>query len=63
MSNKTNFEKIKEASLEELAELLNCISDNCYCCAFESTSGCFNANIGCIDGIKLWLTSEVVTEE
>lgn len=55
----TNFEKIKNMSVEELTNFLNGISD---CCDSDDYNACDNCPLtvdecSC-DGIKLWLESE-----
>lgn len=55
----TNFEKIKQMSLEEMA---TAIDDNsydvepCNCCVFVASSCLYT---DCTVGIKIWLESEV----
>lgn len=56
----TNYEKIKNMSVEELAELLN--TYGCAKCAFEAGEGiyCYKASEqGCKEGIRIWLDSEI----
>ena len=58
----TNYEKIKNMSIDETA---NFIVDNdllCSTCAFFDEKGNCRCSIGlmCVDGIKKWLESEAV---
>lgn len=50
----TNFEKIKNMTVVEMAEFLN-IEADCIYCSYNQVS-C--DNIDCINGIKQWLKSE-----
>lgn len=57
----TNYERIKNMSVEELAYLLSRIA---YCCATKNSNLCpLSAAESCReDGIKIWLESEVEEE-
>lgn len=62
----TNFEKIKQMSVEEIAELLDNISESCYDKGY-GFSNCGNCPLSILPscastGIKDWLESEVETE-
>ena len=56
----TNYEQIKNMSVEELAEIFN-RNYKCNRCAFNSHPYICNAN--CLDGIKQYLESEVEDNE
>ena len=53
----TNYDRLMNMSIEELAELLN--GTPCNCCKLESNQNC---SIPCLIGIKQWLESEVQGE-
>lgn len=66
----TNYERIKNMSVEEMAEAMNKSADdglyNLGCqkyCAYTTNGRCNkvsgNGKGGCIDGIKQWLETEV----
>ena len=56
----TNFERIKEMSVEEMAEWLDSFDfTECNCCTYTN-SNCHN--VSCEDGHKQWLESEVEEE-
>ena len=52
----TNFEYIKNMTVEELAKWLQDGRNECNCCIFESDFACPNI---CIYGVKQWLEREV----
>lgn len=59
----TNYERIKGMSVEEMATLLSSVAHNCEkYCAFTLDGKC-NVhdydNTACIEGLELWLASEV----
>lgn len=69
----TNYERIRNMSIEEMAEAMNKSADdglyNLSCqkyCAYTTNKRCNKFNNdgrgGCTDGIKQWLESEVETE-
>ena len=51
-----NYEKIKNMTVDEIAEWLSNRAGCCFC-IYEFTE--CNEAIGCVDGIKQWLLSEV----
>ena len=52
-----NYERIKNMSIDEMAELLN--NQECEtCCAYADSINC-NGDNDCFTGIKQWLESEV----
>ena len=55
----TNYEKIKQMTVDEMAE---CFSNTAGCgfCVYEFTE--CNSAVGCIQGITQWLLSEVEDE-
>lgn len=55
----TNYERIKQMSVEELARFINTVENSpCYACMDKGCNGdSSNAN-KCVDGIKKWLESE-----
>lgn len=55
----TNYEMIKQFSVEEMAEFFNDV-DNCDACMYDRIP-C--KELSCKDGIKKWLESEAVTKE
>ena len=58
----TNFEKLKQMTVEELAERIErtpCINSCAFC--FYYGEPC--PVIRCVGGIKLWLESEATVEE
>lgn len=55
----TNFEKIKQMSVEELAEWLQDDINGCFCCIYGRDFTCPNT---CISGISEWLEREVENE-
>ena len=55
----TNFEKIKQMSVEELAYFLNGFFSTCELCAHNTRNGGMGCTGGCIDGKTQWLESEV----
>ena len=56
----TNYEKIKNMSVEEMAEWLQGGINECNCCSYRLSFGCPDT---CIYGIKQWLESEVEENE
>ncbi len=52
----TNYEKIKNMSVEEMAEWLQEDISGCFCCIYGRDFTCPNT---CIYGIKQWLEREV----
>lgn len=52
----TNFEKIKNMSVEEMAEWLQEDINGCFCCIYGRDFTCPNT---CLYGISKWLESEV----
>lgn len=54
----TNFEKIKQMDLEQMANFLSCISDNScnYCTLFGNDYCGYN----CHNGVKSWLETDVL---
>ena len=57
----TNFERIKEMSIEELAEFIKSTVEDCESyCAFTKNGKCnsFGPDDRCAEGIKLYLQSE-----
>ena len=67
---KTNFDRIKAMSVEEMAECINrflIVGGNCErYCAYTKDGRCNkfdnDGKGGCVDGIRLWLESEVQGE-
>lgn len=56
----TNYERIKNMSVEEMAKWLDGFEfTNCKCCEFKGTP-C--SGVACEDGCKMWLESEVEEE-
>ena len=54
----TNYERIKNMTIEEMAELLTFWEcDNC--CAYGEMEDCLADDKGCYNGIKKWLKNEV----
>ena len=51
----TNFEKIKQMTIEEMADWLQDDISGCFCCIYGHDYTCPNT---CIYGIKQWLESE-----
>lgn len=56
----TNYEKIKNMTIEEMAECLQDGINECDCCAYGLNFACPNT---CIYGIKKWLETEVQENE
>lgn len=56
----TNYEKIKNMTIEEMAEWLQDGINECNCCAYGLNFGCPDA---CIYGIKQWLEREIEENE
>lgn len=59
----TNYERIKAMSVEEMATVLSDFACDCAkYCAFTEDGECnsYGGNDACIEGIELWLASEVV---
>ncbi|MBR5216226.1 MAG: hypothetical protein IKV80_08410 [Bacteroidales bacterium] len=59
----TNYERIKEMTVEEMAEAIETLQDlriECFMCLANDIYGklCDNFTT-CVDGIKAWLESEV----
>lgn len=55
---KTNYDKIRNMTIEEMAELLTFWEcDNG--CAYGEMKDCLSDDKGCYNGIKQWLESEV----
>ena len=52
----TNYERIKNMSIDEMAEYLSNRAGCCYC-VYEFTE--CNSAVGCIQGITQWLSQEV----
>lgn len=52
----TNYEKIKQMSIDEMAEFLDGLFIHCITCAFKFRDDCKNAD--CVLGHKQWLESE-----
>lgn len=55
----TNFEKIKQMSVEEFADWLAKVEDRCTLCAYCKG---YCLDIDCVDGILEFLKSEVPNE-
>lgn len=53
----TNYEKIKEMSIDEMAALLE---RECYLCVCYHEPG--NCSLSCKEGVKKWLEAEAETE-
>lgn len=51
----TNLDRIKNMTLDEMADLL---STKCKCCAYLSFAPCGFRACACRDGIKQWLEQE-----
>ena len=51
-----NYKKIKQMTVEELSNWLSNRAGCCFC-TYEFTE--CNESIGCVEGIKQWLLSEV----
>lgn len=68
MQKISNYKKIKEMSVEELAELMVSGEWSAICpfCKYYGTENCYVENKGasknCADGIKEWLESECDVE-
>lgn len=58
----TNYERIKNMSVEEMADAIINTTDTCELCVRSNCVSCVNAEGGCTDYIKQWLESEVETE-
>ncbi len=56
----TNFEKIKNMTVGEMAEWLQDGINECNCCTYGLNFACSD---NCIYGIKQWLESEVDDSE
>lgn len=55
----TNFEKIKNMSIEEIADKLNSLISSCECCPIQKFCDKNRENyIGCISILEKWLKSE-----
>ena len=52
----TNFEKIKNMTIEEMAEWMQSDISGCFCCTYGHDFTCPNS---CIYGISKWLEGEV----
>ena len=57
----TNYERIKNMSVEKMAKELNKMS-TCDFCHYNKKCGQGYPDRECADGIRLWLESEVETE-
>ena len=55
----TNFEKIKQMNVEEMAYFLNGFFTSCELCVHNTKGGGMGCTGGCIDGKTKWLESEV----
>ena len=61
----TNFERVKEMNVEEMAEFLTKEYDGiCSCCIIEDREKremkCYSVPGMCTQGVRRWLESEVV---
>lgn len=54
----TNFERIKNMSVEDMAYFLNGFFSTCELCAHNTNNGGVGCTGGCIDGKTRWLESE-----
>lgn len=52
----TNYERIKNMSIDEMAELIS--KGECYCC--KQTTDQFCGEMACEQGVKQWLESEAI---
>lgn len=57
----TNYEQIKNMSVEEMAKALD-VPTPCDYCYYNHKCGYGHQDRECADGIRLWLESEVETE-
>ena len=58
----TNFERIKQMTPEEIAELLQ--QTTCNYCLFLTPAGrCVGENQACFPGVLLWLNAEAEAED
>lgn len=55
----TNYERIKEMSVEEMAGKLRWSSLGCKCCIYDPNECTRHDKMTCKDGISEWLNSEV----
>ena len=51
----TNYEKIKQMTVEEMADFI-ILKDDCECCHYADDDAC--DKFECRDGIKAWLEQE-----
>lgn len=57
----TNYEKIKNMSVEEMAKFINELATcACECCHLELESYC---NCDCLNGRKIFLESEITNDK
>lgn len=54
----TNFEKIKQMSVEDMACFLNGFFTTCELCVHNTINGGIGCTGGCIDGKTQWLESK-----
>ena len=54
----TNFEKIKQMSVEDMAYFLTGFFTTCELCTHNTNNGGMGCTGGCIDGKTKWLESE-----
>lgn len=55
----TNYDRIKQMSIEEMAKFLNDYCDGaCECCVFRRNANCYVNSDKCKLGIEEWLESE-----
>ena len=55
----TNYEKIKNMSVEEMAKIIERSADCEKYCVYTKHGNCDGtSSTGCIDGVKQWLESE-----
>lgn len=54
----TNYEKIKEMSIDEMAALFSVACGFCVCACEPG-----NCSLSCKEGVKKWLESEAETKE
>ena len=55
----TNYERIKNMSVEEMAKAINNETNTCKLCVRSECTFCINAEHSCVHYIKQWLESEV----
>lgn len=58
----TNFERIKQMSVDEMAYFLNGFFTTCELCTHNTKKGGMGCTGGCIDGKTHWLESEAENE-